>query len=206
MFGREEKEKEGEEDQEDGKEGKEDEEEEEEEDSHDRKEADEENEEDEHDGNGGAGVAGESSKEGEDRESGNMGLGMRRMRLSVDQRSTAPGARGALVSGGTASSFFTSSPALTEGLSTERMQKVIRCFLDKLVLADHYQVLTDQGAWADIYRRGMTARFGSVDEVEGEVRVLVEGVARSSETIFMSEGRRMLNHLPTLIQEAVNES
>jgi len=188
------------------KEEEEDEEEEEEEDSHDRKEADEENEEDEHDGNGGAGVAGESSKEGEDRESGNMGLGMRRMRLSVDQRSTAPGARGALVSGGTASSFFTSSPALTEGLSTERMQKVIRCFLDKLVLADHYQVLTDQGAWADIYRRGMTARFGSVDEVEGEVRVLVEGVARSSETIFMSEGRRMLNHLPTLIQEAVNES
>ena len=180
----------------------EEEEEEEEDDNYDGKEEDEE---DEHDGNGGVGVAGASSEEAEGRGSGNVGRGMRRVRLSVDQRSTAPGARGALGRGGDVSSSSSSS-AVAEGLSAERVQKVIRCFLDKLVLADHYKVLTDQDAWGDIYRRGMAGEFESVGEVEGEVRVLVEGVARSSETIFLSEGRRMLNHLSTLIQEAVNES
>ena len=83
---------------------------------------------------------------------------------------------------------------------------VIKCFLDKLVLADHYQVLADRDTWVDIYRQGMAGGIGSVDEVEGEVRVLLGCVARSSETVVIAEGRRMLNDLPRMIQEALNES
>jgi len=86
------------------------------------------------------------------------------------------------------------------------VQKVIRFLLEKLVLADHYQVLAERDTWADIYRRGMAGGFASVGEVEGKVRVLLEGVARSSETIFTAEGRRMLNDLSRLIQEAVNKN
>jgi len=52
----------------------------------------------------------------------------------------------------------------------------------------------------------MEGGIGSVGEVEGEVRALLEKVARSSETIFMAEGRRMLNDLPRMIQEAMSES
>jgi hypothetical protein len=170
---------------------------------------------------------------GHDRSEGGRNRGGRmlrqvRSRLRDDDEGNGPASLApATGRGGTGREGYEEPPL-------ERLQAVIGRLLDEVAAADDYQILpsisvgrdgenvtgggprrsgrtggSGNGAvtWTGILARNeRPGGYDSVEEVETEVRLLLQGLVRSHETIYVAEGRRILNDLPRMMREALDEA